>query len=59
MACLRTEGENERKLLSIVDADQLRGVLRVMLDESEFLSPLAARALTRPSGSPHVVLNDH
>src|SRR5438876_10423789 len=47
VACMRTEGENERRLLSIVDADQLRSVLRVMLDESEFLSPYGLRALSQ------------
>jgi hypothetical protein len=37
----------ERRLLSIVDADQLRSVLRFMLDESEFLSAYGIRALSR------------
>ncbi len=47
VACMRTAGEEERRLLSIVDPDQLRRVLRVMLDESEFLSPYGIRALSR------------
>jgi hypothetical protein len=47
VACMRTRGHGERRLLSIVDADQLRSVLRVMLDEREFLSPYGIRALSR------------
>ena len=37
----------ERRLLSIVSGDQLRAVLKRMLDESEFLSPYGVRALSR------------
>ncbi|MBI4470266.1 MAG: glucosidase [Acidobacteria bacterium] len=47
VACMRTEGQQERRLLSIVDRDQLRRVLKVMLDEEEFLSPYGIRALSR------------
>jgi hypothetical protein len=39
--------EGERRLLSVVHADQLRRVLRFMLDENEFLSPYGIRALSR------------
>src|SRR5262245_9416180 len=46
VACMRTPGKGERRLLSIVTADQLRSVLKVMLDESEFLSPYGLRALS-------------
>jgi hypothetical protein len=46
-ACMRTPGDAERRLLSIVDRDQLRRVLQVMLDEREFLSPYGIRALSR------------
>ena len=39
----------QRRLMSIVDAEQLRRVLRLMLDENEFLSPYGiARAVARP-----------
>ena len=38
---MRTPGMGERRLLSIVDADQLRSVLKFMLDEREFLRPTA------------------
>jgi hypothetical protein len=47
VACMRTRGHQERRLLSIVDGAQLRRVLRVMLDEREFLSPCGIRALSQ------------
>src|SRR6266542_614763 len=47
VACMHTPGEGDRRLLSIVDSDQLRRILRVMLDEREFLSPYGIRAISR------------
>jgi hypothetical protein len=47
LACMRTPGRGERRLLSIVDRDRLRRVLKLMLDEREFLSPYGIRALSR------------
>ena len=47
VACMRTTGEGERRLLSIVDEEKLRRVLKYMLDENEFLSPYGIRALSR------------
>ncbi|MGC4054183.1 MAG: glucosidase [Paludibaculum sp.] len=47
VACMCAEGAAQRRLLSIVDENQLRSVLRLMLDESEFLSPYGIRALSR------------
>jgi hypothetical protein len=47
VACMRTPGDEERRLLSVVSRDQLRRVLALMLDESEFLSPYGVRALSR------------
>jgi hypothetical protein len=47
VACMQTEGAGSRRLLSIVNGDQLRSVLKVMLDENEFLSPYGLRALSR------------
>ena len=47
VACMRTPGNDERRLLSIVNQDQLRSVLRLMLDENEFLSPYGIRAMSR------------
>ncbi|MGE0363128.1 MAG: glucosidase [Vicinamibacterales bacterium] len=46
-ACMRSPGRGDRRLLSVVDQDRLRSVLRVMLDEREFLSPFGIRALSR------------
>jgi hypothetical protein len=47
VACMRTRGMGKRRLLSIVNQEQLRSVLRYMLHESEFLSPHGIRALSR------------
>lgn len=47
VASMRDRGEGERRLLSIVGEDQLRSILRVVLDENEFLSPMGLRALSR------------
>lgn len=47
VACMRTPGNAERRLLSIVDQEKLRSVLRLMLDENEFLSPYGIRAVSR------------
>jgi Glycosyl hydrolase family 63 C-terminal domain len=47
VACMQTSGEGERRLLSIADSDQLRRILRVMLDEREFLSPYGIRGVSR------------
>ncbi len=47
VACMRTPGNEERRLLSVVTQDRLRRVLSVMLDENEFLSPYGVRAVSR------------
>jgi len=47
VACMWTPGRGERRLLSVVSRDQLRSVLRVMLDENEFFSPHGIRAVSR------------
>jgi hypothetical protein len=46
-AFMRREGMGERRLLSIANQDQLRSILKYMLDEREFLSPHGIRALSR------------
>jgi hypothetical protein len=46
VACMRTPGHRERRLLAILDRDRLRRVLQVMLDEREFLSPYGIRAIS-------------
>src|SRR5207302_7436314 len=47
MASMQLTGAGERRLLSIVHGEQLKRILKVMLDESEFLSPYGIRALSR------------
>ena len=47
IACMRTEGMGERRLLAIVYRDKLRRILQKMLDESEFLGPYGIRAISR------------
>src|SRR5207245_1459986 len=47
VACMRTPGKGERRLLSVMTPERLRRVLKIMLDESEFLSPYGIRALSR------------
>jgi len=47
VASMELPGKGERRLLSIVNADQLQRVLRVLLDEKEFLSPYGVRGLSR------------
>ncbi len=47
VASMRATGMSERRLLSIVDGDQLRRILRYVFDQDEFLSPHGIRALSR------------
>ena len=47
IACMRSEGAGKRRLLSIANQDQLRCILKYMLDECEFLSPYGIRGLSR------------
>ncbi len=47
VACMRTPGMGERRLLSIVSQDKLRRILQRMLDENEFLGPYGIRAVSR------------
>ncbi|MBV9209384.1 MAG: glucosidase [Acidobacteria bacterium] len=47
VASVVTPGRKERRLLSILDEDKLRRILKVMLDEEEFFSPYGIRALSR------------
>jgi hypothetical protein len=57
VACMRTAGHGERRLLSVVDGDRLRRILRVMLDEQEFLSPYGIRAISQVHRDQPYVLN--
>ncbi len=59
VASMRICGDAQRRLLSVVNADQLRSVLRIMLDEREFLSPYGIRALSRAhKDAPYVLVVD-
>jgi hypothetical protein len=49
-ASMSVPGHGERRLLSVVDRDQLRRILEAMLNEGEFLSP---HGIPRPVPSPH------
>ncbi len=65
MACMKTPGMGERRMLAITNPDRLRRVLQVMLDENEFLSPYGIRGVSlyhkdhpyvlKMDGSDHVV----
>jgi Mannosylglycerate hydrolase MGH1-like glycoside hydrolase domain len=47
LACMRTLGRGQRRLLSMVNQDRLRKILKFMLDEQEFLSPYGIRSVSR------------
>jgi hypothetical protein len=47
LASMTDEGKGDRRLLSIADPEQLRDILKYMLDEREFLSPYGIRALSQ------------
>ena len=47
VASMNAHGMGKRRLLSIAGEEQLRSVLRYMLDENEFLSGFGVRALSR------------
>jgi hypothetical protein len=47
IACIKTKGMGERRLLAIVYPDKLRRILQTMLDETEFLGFYGIRALSR------------
>ena len=59
IACMRTEGMGERRLLAIVYPDKLRGILQTMLDEGEFLSPYGIRSVSKVHEShPYILTVD-
>ncbi len=47
VACMRTLGVESRRLLAVLDPERMRRLLRVMLDENEFLSPYGIRSLSK------------
>jgi hypothetical protein len=50
VAIMRDKRRPDRALLSVVKPEQLQRVLRVMLDEAEFLSPHGIRSVSRAHG---------
>ena len=55
----RKAGVQGRRLLAMLNEDKLRRVLRVMLDEREFLSPHGIRSLSRHHAhSPYTYVHD-
>jgi hypothetical protein len=57
VACMRTPGMKERRLLAVVWPERVIRVLDKLLDETEFLSPYGVRALSRRHAEMPYVLN--
>ena len=47
IACMQKAGQNDRRLLALVNKERLRRVLTIMLSEKEFLSDHGIRSLSR------------
>ena len=47
VACMESPGMHGRRILAILDPDRLRRLLKVALDESEFLSDYGIRSLSK------------
>jgi hypothetical protein len=47
IAPLTQSGENQRRLLSIINQEQLEGILKRLLDKSEFLSDYGLRSVSK------------
>jgi hypothetical protein len=47
VACMRTPGMSQRRILSILKPEMLRRLLEKMLDENEFLSPYGIRSVSK------------
>jgi hypothetical protein len=59
VASMCAPGVGERLLMSIVNQEQLRRVLKLMLDEGEFLSPYGIRALSQVHRDKPYILDVH
>ncbi|MEI8301391.1 MAG: glucosidase [Chlamydiota bacterium] len=57
VAPMKTPGVNGRRLVSIVAPDRLRKILKVLLDEKEFLSPYGIRSIAKSHGDHPYVLD--
>jgi hypothetical protein len=59
IASMEVAGKGARRLLSIVNPNQLRRILKRMLDEDEFLSPFGVRSLSRAHrDQPYILRGD-
>lgn len=47
IACMRTPGVEGRRILSIVNKEKLTRMLKLMLDEKEFLGPYGIRSISK------------
>ncbi len=47
IACMQKAGQNDRRLLALVNKERLRRILSIMLSEDEFLSDHGIRSLSR------------
>jgi hypothetical protein len=45
--CMRTPGQEGRRIIAILDEEKVRRVVAYLLDEAEFLSPYGIRSLSR------------
>ncbi len=57
VASMDAGGVGARRLLAVLDAERLQRVLRVMLDEAEFLSPFGIRSLSKYHQAHPLVVN--
>jgi hypothetical protein len=57
VAEMQSHGMAGRRILAILDGDRLRRLLRVMFDESEFLSPNGIRSLSKWHAQHPMVVN--
>jgi hypothetical protein len=55
VAPLLARGQRQRLLASVVKPEQLRRILRIMLDENEFLSPYGIRSVSKVHQKPYTV----
>ena len=56
VACMKTPGNGERRLLAIAYRERLEKVLKLMLDENEFLSPYGIRSVSKfHAGNPYIL----
>ncbi len=47
IACMRTPGQQQRRILSLVNRDKLKKLLKILLSEDEFLSSYGIRSMSK------------